>query len=191
MSRTDPYQQRGRIAVPKNPLSTKAESERSRKRRDVDRAAANTYHREYNEARKASHPEYLELRRASARRSAKNRRERIKRFVRKTKSRPSWECGVRLPPEVMDLDHLYGPKKFDIAHCTRKTYRSYVEIEQEVRKCRVVCPNCHRMRHHGERTAECAGGYFWTDGLVSEIGFPLAELPLPSAAFKIAAVIRG
>jgi len=76
----------------------------------------------------------------------------------------------------LDRNHLYGPKTFNIAHCARQTYRSYGQIEAEVRKCRVLCPNCHRLRHHEERKANAAGVFYWTDYRVSELSAPQLAL---------------
>jgi predicted HNH restriction endonuclease len=127
------------------------------------------YHADYNRKRKAENPEYLEKKRASARRSAKKRRVRIKELLVAARNVPCGECGVKLPPEIMDFDHIFGEKSFVIAHCARQTYRSFQTIADEIRKCRVVCPNCHRMRHYGERVAAREGGYYWTDDQVSEV----------------------
>jgi len=71
-------------------------------------------------------------------------------FLRAAKQGPCIDCGVKLPPEVMELDHVRGEKAFGLTY-TLVRWRSLQEIEAEVAKCELRCPNCHRMRHYRER----------------------------------------
>lgn len=149
-------------------LSMTPNAIRSRARRKADPVGSNLYHLEYNLRRKAENPDYLEKRRASGRRAAKSRRSRIKSLLVLARDVPCGVCGVCLPSEVMDFDHIFEDKAFNIAHWGRATYRSLEDVLSEVRKCRVVCPNCHRMRHYNERKAADEGRYYWTDGQVAD-----------------------
>jgi hypothetical protein len=56
------------------------------------------------------------------------------------------DCGAELPPEVMDLDHVYGDKEF-----TFGTNTTIANTEREIAKCEVRCPTCHRLRHYIEQ----------------------------------------
>lgn len=58
---------------------------------------------------------------------------------------PCKDCGGSFPPYVMDFDHL-GDKKFGIAD--GMTIFTLDELLEEVKKCDVVCSNCHRIRTH-------------------------------------------
>lgn len=64
--------------------------------------------------------------------------------IEKIKDRPCSDCGGRFPHYVMDFDHLDGTtKKFSIGKRGSRTWRSTLE---EIKKCEVVCSNCHRIR---------------------------------------------
>lgn len=58
--------------------------------------------------------------------------------------KPCADCGDFFPPYVMDFDHL-GEKEFLIA---RMRNHSFESILKEVKKCELVCSNCHRERTH-------------------------------------------
>jgi hypothetical protein len=49
---------------------------------------------------------------------------------------------MRFPIYVMDFDHVNGGKKFGISG-HRHGFKGLIE---EIKKCDVVCANCHRIR---------------------------------------------
>ncbi len=55
------------------------------------------------------------------------------------------DCGIRYPYYVMDLDHREGEKKEACVNfiVNRGTWDQLVA---EIKKCDVVCTNCHRER---------------------------------------------
>jgi hypothetical protein len=55
------------------------------------------------------------------------------------------DCGKKYPHYVMDFDHLEDhEKEFNIsAEISRKGFE---QIKLEVKKCEVICSNCHRIR---------------------------------------------
>lgn len=55
---------------------------------------------------------------------------------------PCSDCGES-DPVVLEFDHL-GEKTFDIAHGMRSY--NWGRVLEEMRKCDVVCVNCHRRR---------------------------------------------
>lgn len=65
---------------------------------------------------------------------------------------PCVDCGLQLPPECMDFDHVLGEKKFSLSVPYAKG-RSKEAIMAEIAKCVIRCPSCHRLRHHNERQA--------------------------------------
>ena len=62
------------------------------------------------------------------------------------------DCGVSFPdhPEVYDFDHARGTKKYNVSSLF--TSHTWKRIAAEIKKCDLVCSNCHRIR-----TAQRAG----------------------------------
>jgi hypothetical protein len=70
-------------------------------------------------------------------------REEVRALLIKYKNVPCADCGNKYPIECMDFDHLPEfNKSFTISH-SRKSIKL---IEEEIKKCEVVCSNCHRIR---------------------------------------------
>ena len=81
-------------------------------------------------------------------RSYMKRRE----LVRQLKSCPCADCGVQYPYYVMDFDHREGEtKEYQLNRIDRMTTRA---ILNEIKKCDVVCANCHRVRTYKRRTKQ-------------------------------------
>ena len=61
------------------------------------------------------------------------------------------DCKNKYPCYVLDFDHRdVFNKKFGI--CTSNGIKSNLKVLiQEVRKCDVVCSNCHRIRTHNNK----------------------------------------
>lgn len=75
-----------------------------------------------------------------------------KTFVRKQKeSEPCSDCHIYYPYYVMDFDHVRGRKRWDVSEMTSKG-KSLGAIEKEIRKCDLVCANCHRIRTYTRST---------------------------------------
>ena len=70
-------------------------------------------------------------------------------LTRTAKDKPCDDCGKRFPHYVMDLDHVRGKKVGNVSNLIRRGSRRI--IEAEIRKCDVVCADCHRERTHGKR----------------------------------------
>jgi hypothetical protein len=78
-------------------------------------------------------------------RSYMKRRE----LVRQMKSRACADCGVQYPFYVMDFDHREGEiKEYELNRIDRMTIQA---ILREIKKCDVVCANCHRVRTYQRR----------------------------------------
>jgi hypothetical protein len=74
---------------------------------------------------------------------------------RAARDNPCVDCGVALPPEVMELDHVRGEKLFSIGG-PKLRCRPLPGVLSEIAKCDVRCPNCHKLRHHYERQRQDA-----------------------------------
>ena len=60
-------------------------------------------------------------------------------------STPCKDCGKKFPFYVMDFDHRDPKKKLMgipqlVANCSKK------KLLAEIKKCDIVCSNCHRIR---------------------------------------------
>ena len=74
----------------------------------------------------------------------KKYRKFIRNFVKDVKeSSPCIDCGVKYPYYVMDFDHLED-KEFRVSYLS-STGRIGA-LKKEMKKCEIVCSNCHRKR---------------------------------------------
>ena len=70
------------------------------------------------------------------------------------------QCGID-DIRVLDFDHTDpADKKFSIARAINDCY-AWEEILQEIKKCRILCSNCHRIR--------TAKQYNWRKGRPEEV----------------------
>ena len=74
------------------------------------------------------------------------RRADLASWVDTFKDVPCMDCGKKYPPYVIDFDHLPQYEKyFPIGVLVNKRL-SKETILEEIKKCEVVCSNCHRER---------------------------------------------
>lgn len=81
----------------------------------------------------------------------KNRRRKkeLAEFVISLKHHPCADCGLIFPHYVMDFDHLDKRQKISsINRMTSVHMYSKSKILEEIKKCELVCANCHRIRTH-------------------------------------------
>lgn len=64
-------------------------------------------------------------------------------YIKKKKDCPCLDCNIKYPTCVMDFDHVRGKKSFQIG-C--RLSMSFLNIKKEIKKCDIVCSNCHRIR---------------------------------------------
>src|SRR6185503_17863347 len=81
-----------------------------------------------------------EKRRAGRRRNSRARQE----WLESLKCGPCTDCGHLYPPECMDFDHVAGTKVASASRLLRTA--SKARVIAEVKKCDLVCANCHRIR---------------------------------------------
>ena len=85
------------------------------------------------------------------------RRERVAariNWLNSLKNRPCMDCKGWFEPCQMDWDHVSGIKKYQISQIRTSCIKNVLE---EMKKCELVCANCHRLRTHKT-------GYPWFKG---------------------------
>jgi len=99
------------------------------------REYARNWQREYSRR-----PENLE----KGRERSKTRRKEWNDYLSEIKNSPCFDCGDVHPPEIMDFDHVpeRGVKIKELSKFPSKSARALQELE----KCDIVCPTCHRYR---------------------------------------------
>jgi hypothetical protein len=90
------------------------------------------YKRAYREANKEKYAEYT-----------RKTRDKRRGIVKSLKEVPCADCGKEYPHYVMDFDHRED-KLFDISSAMFRV--GLQKLLDEIKKCEVVCSNCHRMR---------------------------------------------
>lgn len=79
----------------------------------------------------------------------KRRRQRAAAIIRAFKDKPCADCGGRFHHAAMDCDHVRGIKLHDVWRLSMSG--SLRSIDAELKKCEVVCANCHRIRSYNRR----------------------------------------
>jgi DNA-binding CsgD family transcriptional regulator len=76
-----------------------------------------------------------------------NNRKKIKEYIQQLKSStPCADCNKSYPYWIMEFDHLpLEEKRFGINKWHEST-SDFEEVRNEIKKCEVVCSNCHRDR---------------------------------------------
>ena len=91
------------------------------------------------------HKKYFQANRGKYLDKAKKHREKLINFVNSLKDQPCVDCKQSHPPYVMDFDHLDSTTKVDTISRLQRTGSKELIIE-EIKKCELVCSNCHRER---------------------------------------------
>lgn len=78
-------------------------------------------------------------------------RKQMREYIdQKYKSGPCTDCGNCYHPECMDFDHIDPSQKKDKVS-NMISYGTLEMIEAEIKKCELLCANCHRLRTHYRR----------------------------------------
>lgn len=75
------------------------------------------------------------------RKYSRDRLRRMRAFIVHLRSVPCSDCGGSYPHYVMEFDHARGEKK-----CYISQLGSTKRLLEELKKCDVVCANCHKTR---------------------------------------------
>ena len=60
-------------------------------------------------------------------------------------------CGYKAHPEILHFHHIKGEKKFGIS---KKKDKSLDTLKTEIKKCVLLCPNCHFLLHSKESDSD-------------------------------------
>lgn len=81
-------------------------------------------------------------------------------FVEQVKSQPCARCKIAYPSAAMDFHHVRGDKTAAISSMIYSLNYSIEEISEEIDKCELICANCHRLEHSGERGSSSSSHLF-------------------------------
>jgi hypothetical protein len=74
------------------------------------------------------------------------KRKEHKDLVAQHKDVPCKDCGIKYPPHIMDFDHLDAKEKTFTISRASQLGKTREQVIEEIKKCDVVCSNCHRQR---------------------------------------------
>lgn len=70
-------------------------------------------------------------------------------------------CGVKFnKPAMYDIHHINFEKEFNISSIQTNGAKTWLKIRDELKKCCLLCPNCHRAFHCGEIDILFKDNYF-------------------------------
>lgn len=106
----------------------------------------------HKECQRRYYQKSKERRRAMTYECTRRQREKTKKWFEEIRTnKPCTDCGNIYPYYVMDFDHLPQYNKIKCVS-TFASGGSQKRMEQEIKKCELVCSNCHRARTHLRRT---------------------------------------
>lgn len=73
-------------------------------------------------------------------------RKMLKKRLDDLKACPCTDCGKQYPPYVMDFDHCDPALKIAAVSSMLRRRVNWEKILAEIKKCEIVCSNCHRIR---------------------------------------------
>jgi 5-methylcytosine-specific restriction endonuclease McrA len=80
--------------------------------------------------------------------AVKRRRKKLREMARASKGGKCMICGYYKCQRALSFHHIDPAKKnFDLS--TNGLTRSWAKIEEEIKKCILVCANCHMEIHEG------------------------------------------
>ena len=86
----------------------------------------------------------------------KARKKRVQDFIRRYKVLVGCkDCGYKKHHVALDFDHIRGNKAINV--CNAKSIK---QAKTEIRKCEVVCSNCHRIRTYKRLNYPCKPDIF-------------------------------
>ena len=76
-------------------------------------------------------------------------------YIRSLKTKCS-HCGYDKNPAALEFHHPNGYKDAVVAQLASKSFSIPLKnkIDSEVKKCEILCANCHREEHHPELNKE-------------------------------------
>lgn len=79
----------------------------------------------------------------------RGRKAKVKRIIRNYKLKKGCNyCGYRKNWRALDMDHIDPlEKKYNFSTQAHR-FVSFDELHEEMKKCQVLCANCHRIKTH-------------------------------------------
>lgn len=115
---------------------------------DFSRKNAAKLHLQCKSCQKVHKDRHYRENRAEYMARARAARRVIENAISEIKKSPCVDCNKKYPPYVMDFDHLDpNTKVISVSGAIMKGW-SLNKVLEEVKKCDLVCSNCHRERTH-------------------------------------------
>jgi hypothetical protein len=70
----------------------------------------------------------------------------MREFINSFKRVPCHDCNIEYPTYVMQFDHVGSDKEYTVSSLVN--YGNKNKLLLEIKKCEVVCANCHAERTH-------------------------------------------
>lgn len=90
--------------------------------------------------------QHYQMNRAQILERVEKRSQSRRQIVWEAKQKPCAECGNSYPPYVMDFDHRDSTTKRGHISDPKIRFSKLEKLLAEIKKCDVVCANCHRER---------------------------------------------
>ena len=107
--------------------------------------------KEYRKKYILTHPKEQERLKMKDKEKRKDRKRRKREFVRTVKDVKCADCKKKYPYYVMQFDHINPKNKLDNINILISRGDSWDTIKNEIKKCEVVCANCHAKRTYNRR----------------------------------------
>lgn len=98
------------------------------------------------EKRREYRRKWYQLNSTSEKKHVKTRKKQLRIWLDNYKKNLSCTICFENHPATIDFHHISG-KEFEIAYMVSNGY-SIKRIEEELKKCKVLCSNCHRKIHY-------------------------------------------
>ena|SRR3989338_3220546 len=87
-------------------------------------------------------------RREYIKRAVVKRRNKVRSMARELLGNKCAICGYNKYPDVLEFHHI-DPKKKEFNLSLDKLTRSWARVRRQLKKCILLCANCHREYHAG------------------------------------------
>src|SRR5581483_6981527 len=72
------------------------------------------------------------------------------------KDAPCTDCGQKFHPVAMQWDHIRGDKIDEVSNLMKR--KNMTAVLEELKKCELVCSNCHAVRTYERKLAKGVSG---------------------------------
>ena len=105
-----------------------------------------------NRRQKIAQAEWYQKNKDSLKSKRMSSRQEAKKWVYEYKIKNSTcsDCKLDYPPHILDFDHIKN-KSFGISRALQLG-TGLERIKEEIKKCEIVCSNCHRQRTYDRQT---------------------------------------